>query len=147
MDIPPAVVGAYEEFFFSVRDRLDAADFVLSTLIGYTPFRGFDQGDWRGLWAYFAYTAGPKMLEIAMAVSRGRPLPDCAMRDRASAEVLEFGARAMLLACTGTMTYHKLQRLGTLRRKRQEAARPTQAAKRDHTSRTPKKGNAASAAH
>ena len=83
MDIPPAVVGAYEEFFFSVRDRLDAADFILSTLIGYTPFRGFDQGDLRGLWVYFAYTAGPKMLEIAMAVSRGRPLPDWAMCVRA----------------------------------------------------------------
>jgi hypothetical protein len=132
MNVAPAVVSAYEQNFFSVKDRLNAADFILSTTIGYTPFRGFDEGDWRSLWAYFAYTAGPKMLELVMAVSQSRRLPDRALHDGAGAE-LEVGIRAMLLACSGAMTHYKLERLRTLRRRRKAASeekiRPKRATK------------------
>ena len=118
MDFPAAVVSAYEQTFFSVRDRLTVGDYILIEVIGYSPFRGFEEGDLQTLWGYFAYAAGPKILELVMAVSLGRPLPDWALREapcKAAAEGLRLGIKAMLLACTGAMTATKLRRLRTLR--------------------------------
>jgi formylglycine-generating enzyme required for sulfatase activity len=62
------------------------------------------------------------MLELVMAVSQSRRLPDRALHDGAGAE-LEVGIRAMLLACSGAMTHYKLERLRTLRRRRKAARR------------------------
>jgi hypothetical protein len=121
--MPAIVVGEYERTFFNVRQRLAGSDFILSSVIGYTPFRGFDEGDLRGLWAYYGYTAGPKMLELVMAVSLRRSLPQWALREapsKADAELLEIGVRAMLLASTGAMTRHKLRKLRTLRAQKAE---------------------------
>jgi hypothetical protein len=144
MRIPQAVVAAYEQSFFSMRHRLGAVDFVLSEIIGYTPFRGFDEGDWQSLWAFFAYTAGPKMLEVVMSVSPCRPLPGTAAPNGADEELLKLGTRAMLLLCTGTMTCHKLQRLQTLRRQRAsinaKGSRPVQAVNARVEGHTPKRG-------
>ena len=54
MNLPAAtVVSAYEETFFSVRSRLEASDYILIEVIGYSPFRGFEEGDLQTLWGYF----------------------------------------------------------------------------------------------
>ena len=74
----PAVVAAYEQTFFRVRHCLTAGDYILFGVIGYDPFGGFREGDLRTLWAYYGYAAGPKLLELVMAVSLGLPLPDWA---------------------------------------------------------------------
>jgi hypothetical protein len=83
------------------------------------------------------------MLELVMAVSERRRLPDWALGEGADAEVLETGIWAVLLACTGAMTHHKLQRLRTLGRQRasvgEEEIRPKQAATSRHDGRPPKK--------
>lgn len=42
---PPAVVGAFERFFFNVRDRLAAGDYILFGVVGYDPLRGFKESD------------------------------------------------------------------------------------------------------
>jgi hypothetical protein len=87
------------------------------------------------------------MLELVMAVSEGRRLPDWALGEGADAEVLETGIWAVLLACTGAMTHHKLERLRTLRRRRasarEEETGPKQASKRRRVGRPPKKRTAA----
>ena len=76
MNLPAAaVVSAYEETFFSVRSRLQASDYILHEVIGYSPFRGFEEGDLQTLWGYFGYAAGPKILELVMAVSLDRGCP------------------------------------------------------------------------
>jgi hypothetical protein len=125
--IAPAIAAMYEQAFFAVRSRLAAADYIMDGVIGYTPFQGFDEGDLRGLWAYFGYAAGPRMLELVMAVSRGRPLPAWALNDassRAASELLEIGVKAMLTACTGAMTASKLRKLIILRSQMAELKRP-----------------------
>ena len=109
-----AVVAAYERHFFAVRQCLAACDYILSCVVGGVPLQGFDEGDLRGLWAYFGYAAGPRMLELVMAVSLGRPLPDWAVReapDQAALDSLELAIRAMLMACSGAMTPSKLRKL------------------------------------
>jgi hypothetical protein len=99
--LPPAVVAAFEQFFFNVRDRLAAADCILFGLIGFDPVRGFEEADLRGLWQYFGYTAGPKMLELVMAVTLDRRLPDWAIEeapDPASIEQLRTSTKLAILA-------------------------------------------------
>ncbi len=116
--LSPALVATYEQTFFRVRDRRAAGDYILFGVIGYDPFGGFLEGDLRTLWAYFGYAAGPKVLELVMAVSRGRSLPDWALREApssAAAELLEIGIKVMLMACTGAMTPAKLRKLVVLR--------------------------------
>jgi hypothetical protein len=112
--VPAGVVAMYERPFFGVRKCLAARDYILSCVVGGAPLHGFDEGDLRSLWAYFGYAAGPKMLELVMSVSVGRPLPDWAVREapnRAALDSLELAIKAMLMACFGAMTPSKLQKL------------------------------------
>ena len=98
-----------------------------------------------GLWAYFGYTAGPKMLELVIAVSKHRRLPDGVLDEewaKEAAELLEVGIRAMLVACTGAMTCYKLERLRTLRRRRARASEE-ETAKPRRVGRPPKNKTAA----
>jgi hypothetical protein len=109
-----AVVAAYERHFFAVRQCLAARDYILGCVVGAAPLRGFEEGDLRPLWAYFGYAAGPKMLELVMAVSLGRPLPDWAVREApngAALDSLELAIKAMLMACFGAITLRKLRKL------------------------------------
>jgi hypothetical protein len=98
---PPAVVATFGRFFFDVRNRLAAADCILIKVIGHDPLRGFEETDLRGLWQYFAFMAGPKMLELVMAVTLDRPLPDWVVEeapDPASIEQLRTSTKLAILA-------------------------------------------------
>jgi hypothetical protein len=115
--IPADAVAAYEHAFFDVRRRLEAEDYIFAVAIGRSNFGGHDESDLKGLWAHFGYSAGPRMLELVMAVSLGRPLPEWALREApsaADAELLRLRIRAMLIAQTGPLTPAKLRKLKVL---------------------------------
>ncbi len=116
--VPVTVVVAYEHAFFDVRHRLEACDYILGAVVGHSPFRCFDEGDLKGLWGYYGYAAGPRILELVMSVSLGRSLPDWALREAPNAtdaQLLELGVKAMLMASTGALTPGKLRKLKVLR--------------------------------
>ena len=116
--VPAAVVEAYEHAFFDVRRRLEADDYIFAAVIRRSNFGEHDESDLKGLWAHFGYSAGPRMLELVMAVSLGRRLPEWALREAPSAadvELLELRIRAMLIAETGPLTPAKLKKLRILR--------------------------------
>jgi hypothetical protein len=117
MEIPAAVVTAFAEHFFHVRDRLTAGDFILFGVIGYDPVGGFREGDLRTLWCYFAFAAGPKFFELVMAVSQNRPLPAWAVEqapDAAAVDQLTTVVKATITASTGSLTLSKLRKLHVL---------------------------------
>jgi hypothetical protein len=118
MAVPAMVVAAYEHAFFDVRRRLEAEDDIFAAVIGRSNFGEHDESDLKGLWAHFGYSAGPRILELVMAVSLGRPLPDWALREApsaADAELLELRISAMLIAEMGPLTPAKLKKLKVLR--------------------------------
>jgi len=117
MGIPAMVASIYERSFFDVRSRLTAGDFVLFSVVGYRPLQGFADKDLRGLWAYFGYAAGPKMLELVMAVSLGRLLPQWALEQapsRADIDLMICSVKLTILASAGLLTPSKLRKLRIL---------------------------------
>jgi hypothetical protein len=74
-------VGAvhfYEMLFFAVRDRLAAGDWVLIHAVRPGPGPGITFRDLGQVWRALGYHAGPLVLELVLAVTTGRPLPDWA---------------------------------------------------------------------
>lgn len=88
--VSTAVAEVYGKVFFDVEDRLGDGDWVESAVIG--P----DRAARHAVWKRVAYCAGLPNLEMAVAVSLGRPLPPDAL-DRASptAATVEQWLRAM----------------------------------------------------
>jgi hypothetical protein len=72
----PEVIHWYEAAFFHVRDRLGARDWVLSQVIRHDPNRPFPKEDDDTLLKYLAYSGGPLILDIVLAVLQKRPFPD-----------------------------------------------------------------------
>jgi len=117
MGLSPAVVNEFERFFFNVRDRLAAADFILLCVVGYDPFRGFEESNLRGLWQYFGYSAGPKFLELVIAVSQDRPLPEWAVKEASSPvelEALRASTKLSILVETWSLDPRKLRQMQVL---------------------------------
>jgi hypothetical protein len=69
------VVAAYHELFFSVRDRMQARDWVLAMAVGSHPASDFAGPQPAGLWRYAAFTGGPLVLDLIVAVTTDGPLP------------------------------------------------------------------------
>jgi hypothetical protein len=91
-------VSHFERYFFDVRDRLPASDLVLMGIIGYEPFGGIREGDLRKLWRFYGFSAGPKMLDLVMAVSQDRPLPAWAIESAPSQADIDDLVRSTKLA-------------------------------------------------
>ncbi|VTT98778.1 unnamed protein product [Gemmataceae bacterium] len=70
-----AAVEAYHELFFHVRPRLDARDWVMAMAVRSAPMNDFAGPQPAGIWKYAAFTGGPRVLEVVLAVTLGRPLP------------------------------------------------------------------------
>jgi hypothetical protein len=124
--LPPAVVAAFERFFFDVRDRLAAGDYILFGVIGYDVVGGFREGDLRTLWAYFAYSAGPKFFELVQAVSQDRSLPAWVAEqapDAAAVDRLITVIKATISVSTGALSLSKLRKLLVLRQQMSEIER------------------------
>jgi hypothetical protein len=73
--LPTAVVEAYHELFFDVRGKLQARDWIVSQVILSAPNNHFAGPQPAGIWKYYAYTGGPYVLEVVVAVTQGVPLP------------------------------------------------------------------------
>jgi hypothetical protein len=74
--LTPGAVAAYEAVHFHVRDRLAARDWLAGRVVGPGLWCGFRRGDRAGLWRALALLGGVPALEVGLAVSLGRPLPD-----------------------------------------------------------------------
>jgi hypothetical protein len=74
--LDPHTVRSFEAIFFCVRDRLHASDWVTFQAVRGGPWNSF-AGDQPGtLWRAVAYSGGPLLLDLVIAVTTGRPLPD-----------------------------------------------------------------------
>jgi hypothetical protein len=76
--LAPGTVRHYESLFFAVRDRLAAGDWVHVNAIrpGPGPRRTFE--DLGAVWRALGYHGGVWVLDLVVAVTAGRPLPDWA---------------------------------------------------------------------
>jgi hypothetical protein len=66
---------AYHELHFHVRPHLAATDWVLTRAVGTYWWKGFAGLPLGALWKYTAYTAGPRALEVVIAITTDGPLP------------------------------------------------------------------------
>jgi hypothetical protein len=73
--LPPATLGAYQQLFFACREQLSATDWIMLRAVGAGPWNHFAGGQLGALWKYTAYTAGPRALEVVIAVTNNEPLP------------------------------------------------------------------------
>jgi len=72
------VIEAYEFAFFDVRSKLDAASYIMHTVIGPGFYEGFRRDDFASFWKTIGYTLGKYMLAVTLQAfpgSRVRPWP------------------------------------------------------------------------
>jgi hypothetical protein len=69
-------VEAYHALLFDVRPRLTARDWIAARALCPGPGNGFVGEQPGRVWRVCAYAAGPRVLEVVMAVTMNRPLPD-----------------------------------------------------------------------
>jgi hypothetical protein len=72
----PEVVHSFEASFFCVRDRLGARDWLAYKAVGPGLLCGFAPDDLPGIWRAVAFGGGSLVLEVVLAVTLRRPLPD-----------------------------------------------------------------------
>ena len=70
------VVEAYHAVFFDVRPRLSATDWLLREAVRWRPTTHLGVPEMGQLWKYLALVGGEKVLEVAIAVTTGRALPE-----------------------------------------------------------------------
>src|SRR4029077_1718637 len=71
----PDIVEAYHALYFACRDRPEARDWVTAMAVGCGPWNEFGGPQPVGLWKYAAYSGGPVLLDVVIAVTTGGPLP------------------------------------------------------------------------
>jgi hypothetical protein len=83
MGLKADAVAAFEAAFFSVRDGLDASDWIHFFVIGPRAFGGFDPADEETVLKLFAYNLGPLVLDalLASVFTGGRPPADPRLAD------------------------------------------------------------------
>jgi hypothetical protein len=74
--LPVDVVESYHDFFFDVRPRLRATDWIMLHAVGTYYLKGFAGLPVGALWKWAGYTAGPRVLEVVVALTTDVPLPD-----------------------------------------------------------------------
>jgi hypothetical protein len=95
--LPPAVAEAYAEVFFSVRPHRQATDWLLLQAVGYSPVTGFNGPQPGGVWKYLAVRGGPVVLDVVIAATTGRPLPEGGAGGPPAAETDQLRQQALLL--------------------------------------------------
>lgn len=65
----PAVIAAYVDVFFDVRDRLDNLDYVQNVIMADSVTRGLQERHYDLLWKLLGYKGGPYVLDAV--ISRG----------------------------------------------------------------------------
>jgi hypothetical protein len=74
-DLSVEVIETFHQLFFEVRPRLRATDWVMFHAVGTYYAKGFAGLPVGSLWKWAAYTAGPRALEVVMALTTDAPLP------------------------------------------------------------------------
>ncbi|QDU21792.1 hypothetical protein [Urbifossiella limnaea] len=74
--LPAALVEAYAAVFFAVRPMRAATDWLLTHAVGYSPLRGFTGPQPAAAWKLAALAGGPVLLDVVIAATTGRPMPD-----------------------------------------------------------------------
>ena len=69
--IPAEVVEAYEAIFYSVRDRLEAPDWIGAMILGPRLYQGLREGDVELAWKVVACNLGPAALEALIEPAGG----------------------------------------------------------------------------
>ncbi len=95
--LPVRVVGAYAAVFFAVRPMRAAVDWVLTRAIGYRPPGVFTSPQPGGVWKYAGFFGGATVLDVVLASTTGRPLPEGLVGDTGSRRRFDE-ARLRLLA-------------------------------------------------
>jgi hypothetical protein len=72
----PDIVEAYHALFFACRDRPGARDWVAAMAVGCGPWNDFAGPQPEGMWKYAAFSGGPVLLDVVIAVTTGGPLPE-----------------------------------------------------------------------
>ncbi len=70
------VVRAYHELFFEVRPHLQASDWILQRAIGSSPLNHFAGPQPAGIWKYCGFIGNAPLLDLVVAVTLDRSLPD-----------------------------------------------------------------------
>lgn len=95
--LPASVVEAYAAVFFAVRPMRRATDWLLTRAVGYSPFRGFTGPQPAAAWKLAALAGGPVLLDVVIAATTGRPLPEGFLKGTGRRRAYE-DARIRLLA-------------------------------------------------
>ncbi len=69
-------VLAFHQLFFDVRSRFQASDWILCRAVRSNLLNDFAGQQPAGLWKFFAYAGGPEVLDVVVAVTLKRPLPE-----------------------------------------------------------------------
>jgi hypothetical protein len=69
----PPTIDAYEAIFFNVRDRLNAGDWVVGTLIGQGLTSGIGPWPVSEVWKVLASAGGSPVLDVVLAATSERP--------------------------------------------------------------------------
>jgi hypothetical protein len=73
--LPVEVVESYHQLLFDVRQRLRATDWIMLHAVGTYCWKGFAGLPVGAVWKWVAYTAGPRALEVVVALTTDAPLP------------------------------------------------------------------------
>ena len=73
--LAPATIDVYERMFFSVRNSLDARDWILLQAIGWSPADPSRTPTLAEVWRGVGYNGGERVLDLAIAVTLDQPLP------------------------------------------------------------------------
>jgi hypothetical protein len=76
LSLPVEVAEAYAEVFFAVRAMQKASDWLLLRAVGYTAFTGFISPLPWAAWKLAAVAGGPLFLDVVIAATTGRPIPN-----------------------------------------------------------------------
>lgn len=74
--LPADVIGAYEQVFFSVRDRKGATSHLLIRTVGEAMHVGFQDDQIRNLWCWLALAGGPVIVDVFVDALRAVRQPD-----------------------------------------------------------------------
>lgn len=74
--VEPETIQWFEALFFNVRDHLHHRDWIAARVLGPGLRRGFRPDELGKVWQAFAYFGGIKVLEIVLAATLNRPLPN-----------------------------------------------------------------------
>jgi hypothetical protein len=87
-------VEVYEQLFFNVADRLENTSYILFCAIGPATYEGFDLDDPDAVLKWFAYTGGPRVLDLLLD---GRDVPGGPMPAEGHAITPDEAARSARL--------------------------------------------------